>query len=317
MSSSVEQIKDRLNIADIVGSYITLQKSGRNFIARCPFHNERTPSFFVSPERGTYHCFGCDAGGDIFEFVQEFEGIDFYGALKILATKAGVELVRENPRARDEKERLYTILDEAASFYEKKLAASPLATQYLFERGLTDLSRKEWRVGFAPDGWQGLVSFFSARGESMDALKKAGLVIQSDRGRYYDRFRGRIMFPIADSSGRIIAFSARLLPASVPPQQDGGPLQGSGSEANMAKYINSPETELYRKSSALYGLDKAKLAMFSLRIRQEYGTRSRRPEQRLRKSILVVSVVFPKKSFLLLTPTPRDFPQPNADLRLP
>src|SRR3989344_5070044 len=133
MSSSVEQIKDRLNIADVVGAYISLEKSGRNFRARCPFHNERTPSFFVSPERGTYHCFGCDAGGDVVEVVESFEGVDFYGALKILAAKAGVTLERGDPRARDEKERLYRILDEAASFYEKTLADSPRALKYILE----------------------------------------------------------------------------------------------------------------------------------------------------------------------------------------
>lgn len=269
MSSSVEQIKDRLNITDVVGSYITLEKSGRNLRARCPFHNERTPSFFVSPERGTYHCFGCDAGGDIFEFVETFEGVDFYGALKILAAKAGVELARENPRIRDEKERLYHILDEAASFYEKALAGSPYAMQYLTERGLADSTRKEWRIGFAPDAWQDIFSFFSSRGIGGDALGKAGLVIRSAGGRYYDRFRRRIMFPIADSSGRVIAFSARLLPGTDGIQKAKTVSVGGFNEAkpasaqrfSEAKYINSPETELYRKSSALYGLDKAKRAI--------------------------------------------------------
>ncbi len=255
MSSSVEQIKERLNIADVVGAYVTLEKSGRNLRARCPFHNERTPSFFVSPERGTYHCFGCDAGGDIFEFVEAFEGIDFYGALKILAAKAGVALLRDDPRAHDEKERLYRILDEVASFYERTLADSPRALKYLEERGITGESRTEWRLGFARDEWQGLLSFFSARGVKEDILIKAGLAVRSREGRCYDRFRGRVMFPISDSSGRVIAFSARVLPG-----------QGAAKSVSLqgfaeAKYINSPETELYHKSSALYGLHKAKQAI--------------------------------------------------------
>lgn len=258
MSSSVEQIKDRLSIVDVVGAYVTLEKSGRNLRARCPFHNERTPSFFVSPERGTYHCFGCDAGGDIFEFVEAFEGIDFYGALKILATKAGVLIVRSDPRAHDEKELLYHVLDEAAAFYEHVLAASPHAREYLRKRGATPASIKEWRLGFARDEWQGLLSFFSAKGIKEDVLEKAGLVIRSREGRYYDRFRGRIMFPIADSSGRVIAFSARLLPGNAAEgKQTSAPAGGFGE----AKYINSPETELYHKSSALFGFDKAKQAI--------------------------------------------------------
>src|SRR3989338_306474 len=136
MSSSVEQIKDRLSIADVLGAYVTLEKSGRNLRARCPFHNERTPSFFVSPERGTYHCFGCDAGGDIFEFVQAFEGVDFYGALKILAAKAGVTIERSDPKAHDERERLYHVLEEATLFFEKALAQSPHAEDYLKKRGI-------------------------------------------------------------------------------------------------------------------------------------------------------------------------------------
>ncbi|MBI3019719.1 MAG: DNA primase [Parcubacteria group bacterium] len=251
MSSSVEQIKDRLSIVDVVGAYVTLEKSGSNLRARCPFHNERTPSFFVSPERGTYHCFGCDAGGDIFEFVKSFEGVDFYGALKILAAKAGVTIERSDPKARDEKERLYHVLEEATLFFEKALAAAPQAEEYLEKRGVTDESRAAWRLGYAPDEWRGLLSFFLAKGIKEEALEKTGLVIRTREGRYYDRFRGRVMFPIADSSGRIIAFSARLLPIA----------KESADVSHEAKYINSPETELYRKSSALYGFDKAKQAI--------------------------------------------------------
>src|SRR3989344_6257226 len=135
MSSSVEQVKERLGIADVVGSYIALEKAGRNFRARCPFHNERTPSFIVSTERNTYHCFGCDKGGDIFEFVQEFEGVDFYGALKLLADKAGVTLERGDPRLRGEKDDLYRAMEEAVLFYERALRESLSVRDYLKKRG--------------------------------------------------------------------------------------------------------------------------------------------------------------------------------------
>src|SRR3989344_4179904 len=256
MSSSVEQVKERLNIADIVGAYVTLERAGRNFRSRCPFHNERTPSFFVSVERGTYHCCGCGKGGDIFSFVEEFEGVDFYGALKILAAKAGVELPRNDPRANNEKEALYRVMEEATLFYQRTLASSPAALRYLASRGLTAESIRDWRIGFAPNEWRSLLSFFSSRGGDVAALVRAGLVVRTADGKHYDRFRGRIMFPIADRSGRSIAFSARLFTEGGAPRVEAKPVSAEGFGA--AKYINSPETPLYTKSSALYGLDKAK-----------------------------------------------------------
>ncbi|OGZ11810.1 MAG: hypothetical protein A3D67_02160 [Candidatus Lloydbacteria bacterium RIFCSPHIGHO2_02_FULL_51_22] len=279
MSSSVEQIKDRLNIADVIGAYITLERAGKNFRARCPFHNERTPSFFVSPERGTFHCFGCSKGGDIFEFTKEFEGVDFYGALKLLAVKAGVELERTDPRLRDEREYLFGILDEAAAFYARTLLASPSAREYLKKRGLSEESIRMWRLGYAPSSWQTLFSFFSEKKVSPEMLVKAGLVIRADSGRYYDRFRGRVMFPIADSTGRVVAFSGRFFqpeadlspgadPArkAAPADRPSSAMASAGKPSSAmasagrheAKYINSPETKLYDKSRALYGFDKAK-----------------------------------------------------------
>lgn len=256
--ADIETIKERLGIADVVGSYVTLERAGRNFRARCPFHNERTPSFFVSPERGTYHCFGCDKGGDIFSFVEEFEGVDFYGALKVLAAKAGVALSPADTQGKDEKDRLYQTLEAATAFYEQTLRGGDVARAYLLKRGITEESIATWRLGYAPGEWRALHSFMSARGIGEEALLKAGLLIRADSGRCYDRFRGRIMFPVADSSGRVVAFSARVLPEEVPSpaRQEEKPASASGYSA--AKYINSPETLLYNKGATLYGLDKAK-----------------------------------------------------------
>lgn len=244
MSSSVDKIKERLGIVDVIGSYIKLDRAGNSFKARCPFHNEKTPSFFVSPERDSYYCFGCGAKGDIFTFVEEFEGLDFRGALKVLAERAGVELVPENPKFRDEKEKLFDVMEESANFFEQNLSKEIEASGYLKNRGLSDKTIKEWRIGYAPLLWNNLENHLKKKIFSLDEMGKAGLV-KSEGGRSYDRFRGRIIFPIFDSSGRIIAFSGRIL------HDDG----------KSAKYLNSPETELFSKSKVLYGFDKAKLAI--------------------------------------------------------
>ncbi len=253
MSSNVEQIKERLGIADVVGSYVKLEKAGSNYKARCPFHNEKTPSFFVSPDRGSYYCFGCNAKGDIFSFVEQFEGLDFVGALKVLAQRAGVELVRENPQAKSEKDRLYAVLEKATEFYEKSVAGGSEATSYLEKRGVKKETIKDWRLGFAPDSWRALYEELLKRGFSPAEMQAAGLVKKTDKpapqsgaggGHYYDTFRGRIMFPIFDSSERVIGFSGRLLPRL--------------DDGKMGKYINSPETLLFNKSRVLYGLHKAK-----------------------------------------------------------
>ena len=252
MSSNVEQIKERLGIVEVVGSYVKLEKAGSNYKARCPFHNEKTPSFFVSPSRGSYYCFGCNAKGDIFSFVEQFEGLDFVGALKVLAQRAGVELVRENPQVKNEKDRLYRVLESATEFFEKSLAVDMEAKSYLAKRGVKDVTIKEWRLGFAPDSWRALHDELIKRGFSTAEMQSAGLVKKTDAnaqsarasGGFYDVFRGRIMFPIFDSSERVIGFSGRLLPRL--------------DDGKMGKYINSPETILFNKSRVLYGLHKAK-----------------------------------------------------------
>jgi len=244
MNSPVTKIKERLSIEDVVSSYIKLEKIGTNLKARCPFHNEKTPSFFVSPDRGSYYCFGCNASGDVFTFVEEFEGLDFRGALKLLADKAGVslgEFNKEDKENQSEKEKLYRAMEEATLYYENNLKENKSVLEYLKARGLTDATIKDFRLGFAKNDWRELYNFLKGKGFTDNELERAGLVKKSEKG-FYDRFRGRVMFPIADSSGRVIAFSGRIF------EDDG----------KSAKYLNSPETPLFSKFAVLYGLDRAK-----------------------------------------------------------
>ena len=242
MSSPVDLIKERLSVADVVGTYIKLEKAGSNLKAKCPFHNEKTPSFFVSPARSSYYCFGCGAKGDIFSFVQEFEGVDFMGALKILASKAGVEVVKENPKVRSERERLFMLMETATRFYQAELAENEKAGRYLSERGIKPVTVQSFRIGFAPDEWRACYDHCGAAGFSEVEQEKGGLIKKAER-KPYDRFRGRVMFPIFDSSGRPVAFSGRIF----------------GKEtAEAPKYLNSPETPLFSKSSILFGFDRAK-----------------------------------------------------------
>jgi DNA primase len=246
MSNVTEQIKERLPIEDVVGMYIKLERSGKNLRARCPFHNEKTPSFFVSPDRGTYYCFGCQAHGDIFTFVEQFEGLDFRGALKSLAERAGVKLERVDPKKATETEQIFEALEKATEYFENNLKREPKVEQYLRERGLSEATIEEFRLGYAPDEWRTLKEHLEKLGFRELILLKAGLLVKNEKGKVYDRFRGRIIFPLADSSGRVVAFSARIDPLKEKEEKVG------------AKYVNSPETELFHKSRILYGFDKAK-----------------------------------------------------------
>ena len=160
---NVSRIKEKLGIVDVVSSYVKLDRAGANLRGRCPFHNEKTPSFFVSPDRGTYKCFGCSAGGDIFTFVEQFEGVDFPGALKILAEKAGVELVREDPHVRDERDRLFKVMEEATLFFENRLLENKNAQDYLEKRGLSKETVKKFRIGFVHDNWTSLYDFLKTK----------------------------------------------------------------------------------------------------------------------------------------------------------
>ncbi len=253
-SSNVEKIKEKLGIEEVIGSYIKLDRAGKNLKGKCPFHNEKTPSFFVSPERGSYYCFGCGAKGDIFNFIEQFEGLDFMGSLKLLAERAGVSLEfdRNNEEYKTEKEKLLAIMEDATVFFEKNLSHSKEAQDYVKSRGITSDTAHKFRLGYIPADWRLLYTYLIQDKKSQkytDAdIEKAGLIKRPDAGDggvqkgYYDRFRGRIMFPISDSSGRVIAFSGRILV----------------DDGKSAKYLNSPDTILYNKSTVLYGIDKAK-----------------------------------------------------------
>lgn len=248
MSNHVEKIKERLTIEEVVSSYVKLEKAGKNLKAKCPFHNEKTPSFYVSPDRNSFYCFGCGAKGDIFSFVEQFEGLDFMGALKLLADRAGVPLVFEKTETKSEKERLYIIMEEASLFFEQGLSVHVGAQEYLKKRGLTPETIKNFRIGFVPNDWRLLYTHLQNKKYSDGEIEKAGLAKRPEaheggvQKTLYDRFRGRVMFPIMDSSGRVIAFSGRIF------EDDG----------KSAKYLNSPDTILYNKSTVLYGIDKAK-----------------------------------------------------------
>ncbi|TSC64861.1 MAG: DNA primase [Parcubacteria group bacterium Gr01-1014_91] len=246
---TVAEIKERLSIQDIISPYVKLKRAGKSLVGLCPFHKEKTGSFHVSIERGSWHCFGCGIGGDGFSFIEKIEGVDFKGALKILAEKAGVTIEYSGSGASREeqtkKEKLRALMGRASELYAGKLLGSP-AEKYAKSRGLTDKTISAWRLGYAPDEWRALLEAFTAEGFTIPELLSAGLIKEADgkQGTYYDRFRNRLMFPIRDSAGRVVAFTGRALASD-----------------DLAKYLNSPETELYHKSEILYGMDAAKDAI--------------------------------------------------------
>ncbi|MCR4279671.1 MAG: DNA primase [Candidatus Zambryskibacteria bacterium] len=247
MGGDVETIKERLDIAEVVSGYLKLEKAGQSYKARCPFHNEKTPSFFVSPGRQSFYCFGCGAKGDIFTFVEQVEGLDFRESLKLLAEKAGVELSRHSEESKEkkgEKDRILEVLEDATKFFEKMLGANASAQDYLKSRGISEASIGDWRIGYAPAEWRSLYGHLREEGHSEELLVKAGLIKKVEAGsgkNPYDVFRDRLIFPLKDASGRVIAFSGRALAKETEP-----------------KYLNSPDTPVFTKHEVLYGLDKAK-----------------------------------------------------------
>ncbi len=260
MSDTVQKIKERLSIVDVVAPYVKLTRAGKYWKGLSPFTKEKTPSFFVTPERGLYHCFSTGKGGDMFTFIEEMEGVDFKGALRILAEKAGVEIEREAPGARGERDELYAALAAADDYYRAQLKSRTDAKNYLGKRGIDEAIIHHWHIGYAPKEWHALKDQLVKNGFSESVLERAGLIKKADnseRGarsaepRSYDRFRGRIMFPIFDASGRVIAFSGRIFPA-------GGGSASGGEAYQEAKYLNSPEGPLFDKSRALYGIHEAK-----------------------------------------------------------
>ena len=245
--SVITEVKQKLDIVEFISEYVTLQKAGRNFKGLCPFHSEKHASFFVFPEQQSWHCFGaCGTGGDIFAFVMRKEAVDFG---RFLAQRTGVALsAREAPsKAEDEKrERLFQINEAAAEYYYHILSSTKtgaMARSYLAKRNIVPETIKEFRVGFSPDTWETIKNYFLGKGYAERELAEAGLIIEREEGGSYDRFRNRLMFPICDIQGRVTGFGARVLDDSLP------------------KYINSPQTPIFDKSSSLYGIDKAKSAI--------------------------------------------------------
>lgn len=249
MAKETDEIKQRLDLVEVVQEYLPLKKSGANFKANCPFHQESSPSFMVSQSKQIWHCFGCHEGGDVFSFVQKIEGVDFYESLKILGEKAGVKIVQKNPEANKKKEQLLSILEVAAEFYHKILLDHPKAEEareYFKGRGVTEETIKTFQLGYSPDAWDTLLKFLLQRGYSQQAIIDAGLVVyQQEKNRIYDRFRHRVMIPLRDVYGAVVGFTARAI----------------GEDYSGGKYINSPQSDAYDKSQVVFGLSFAKKAI--------------------------------------------------------
>ncbi len=242
----IDQVQARTDIVEVISRYIPLNKAGRNYKAPCPFHNEKTPSFIVSPDKQIYHCFGCGAGGNVFSFLMKYENLEFPEVVEMLAEKAGVRLPRLSGQKKELTSlanQLYTINESAALFFQESLSRSHTAKDYLASRGIGDEAAKRLKIGFAPDSWDGILNFFRKKGIEAAALGKAGLAISNEKGGHYDRFRKRLIFPICDLKERILGFGGRVLDSSLP------------------KYMNSPETYIYSKGRNLYGLNFSKDAI--------------------------------------------------------
>lgn len=247
----ISRVRDSVDIVDLISGYMSLKKTGKNHTGLCPFHAEKTPSFSVNPDKQIFHCFGCGTGGDVFKFVELQEGLNFPDAVRKLAVRSGIALPsdtwsrKEDKKTADERTTLLAIIDEAANFYRIELegAAGSHARAYLAKRGVSNVIIKAFGLGFARPEWDGLLRHLKQKGYTSGQMEKAGLVVKRSEGEgHYDRFRGRIMFPIRDIAGNIIAFGGRVMDDSLP------------------KYLNSSETPLYSKSNTLYCLDAAKEA---------------------------------------------------------
>ncbi|HMJ65298.1 MAG TPA: DNA primase, partial [Candidatus Binatia bacterium] len=251
--ATLEQIRAASDVVDVIGSYLPLKRAGANFVTLCPFHKEKSPSFNVNPHRQIFHCFGCHKGGDVFTFVREYESITFVEAVKRLAERASIPLVLDKTpgqeQARFLKDTLLEMHEQIARRWQAALqndAAGQIARDYLHKRGVSDEAAQLFRIGYAPDSWEDTVNWAKSKGYEVATVERAGLVIRNEEtGRHYDRFRGRLMFPICDEQGRVIAFSGRVL---------------SGDE-KTAKYVNSPETPIFTKGKVFFGLDKSKRAI--------------------------------------------------------
>lgn len=242
--NTLEDIKNRLDIVDFISEYISLKKAGQNWKGLCPFHTEKTPSFTVSPAKQIFHCFGCNTGGDIFSFLTRYENLTFPEALNVLAKRAGVELKARpgSVQKAGEKETMVSIHKDALAFFEHNLTKSEQSQKYFKGRGIDENTQKLFSLGYAPQAWNALLNYLTKKGHKPEVIKKAGLVSQGSKG-FYDTFRHRIIFPIYDLKGDVVAFGGRSIDGSDP------------------KYLNSPETLIFNKRKVLYGLFKAKNAI--------------------------------------------------------
>jgi DNA primase len=250
-----QELLHRIDVVDVIERYVPLKKSGANHLACCPFHSEKTPSFTVSPAKQFYHCFGCGAHGNAISFLMEYQGLGYVDAVKDLAESVGMKMPEFEPRGKKPEAGpdLYAVMERACDYYRDQLKAAPRAIEYLKGRGLTGKIAGRFGIGYAPEGWQNLESVFPNYADK--ALKDAGLVIDPEGGgRRYDRFRDRIMFPILNQRGSVIAFGGRIL-------GDAKPAEGEGKESPGPKYLNSPETPLFEKGRELYGLTHARPAI--------------------------------------------------------
>jgi DNA primase len=248
----LEQIRQHNDVVEVIGSYFPLKRAGANFRALCPFHKEKTPSFNVNPQKQIWHCFGCGTGGDVFTFVMKYENLDFVAAVRRLAERGGVKLEyeeRAGEPGRDQKESLLKLHDLAANFFHHNLMKESTATvarEYLKKRRITAEVAQKWRLGYSPDAWDGLLQHAAAKKFPAELLETAGLALRRESGGgFYDRFRGRLMFPIGDEQGRTVGFSGRILT----------------DEKDQPKYVNSPETPIFQKGRILFALDKARRAI--------------------------------------------------------
>src|SRR3989338_1967261 len=242
--STTELIKEKLDVVDFIRGYLNVKPGGKNFKACCPFHKEKTPSFMVSPERQSWHCFGCGAHGDVFGFLMQHENLEFGEALRVLAEKTGVELKRLNPAEYKFPGLLYEINSSATDFFKKSLQSFPRGKKYLEERGLTQNTIEEFDLGWAPPETEALSLHFLNSGYTPEDIIRAGLSIRTERGLLLDRFRGRIMFPIHNHMGKVVGFTGRILPEY--------------DREGIGKYVNSPESPIFAKSKILYGFSKSK-----------------------------------------------------------
>jgi DNA primase len=256
--NTLDQIRAANDIVDVIGGYLPLKRAGANFVALCPFHKEKSPSFNVNPHKQIFHCFGCHKGGDVFTFVKEYENIGFVDAVRRLADRAKIPLeMDQNPAAQQSrhiKDQLLQIHDQIAQRWQNCLAneaAGQLARDYLAKRGVSAEAIQLFRLGAAPEAWDDTVNWAKSKGYDLAVMEQAGLILKKEEtGRHYDRFRGRLMFPICDEQGRVIGFSGRIL---------------TGDE-KTAKYVNSPETPIFTKSKVFFGLDKSKRALLDAQV---------------------------------------------------